>query len=74
MANALSRRHTLLNDMQSMMVGFEIVKTFYENDYEFGNLWKACLNRPKTQFFMHGYLFKGKQLCISDCSLREAII
>ena len=74
-ADVLSRRHSLLNVMQSIVVGFEIVKSLYENDYDFGNLWKACLSGPKTQFFIHdGYLFRGKQLCISDCSLREAII
>ena len=75
MADALSRRPTLLNAMNFVVVGFEIVKTLYENDYDFGNLWKACLSGPKTQFFIHdGYLFRGKQLCIPDCSLREAII
>ena len=58
-AKALSRRHDLLNAMQSMVVGFEIVKTLYENDYDFGNLWKACLSRLKTQFFIQdGYLFR----------------
>ena len=75
MADALSRRHALLNAMKFVVVGFEIVKTLNENDYDFSNIWKACLSGPKTQFFIHdGYLFKGKQLCIPDCSLREAII
>ena len=75
MADAFSRRHTLLNVMQSVVVGFEIVKKLYENDYDFSNSWKACLSGPKTQFFIHdGYLFMSKQLCILDCSLREAII
>ena len=72
MVDALSRRHALLNAMQFVVVSFEIVKTLYEIDYDFGNLWKGG---PKTQFFIHdGYLFRGKQLCIPDCSLREAII
>ena len=70
--DALSRRHALLNVMQFVVVGFEIVKTLYENDYDFGNLWKGG---PKAQFFIHdGYLFRGKQLCIPVCSLRETII
>ena len=73
--DALSKRHALLNAIQSVVVGFEIVKILYENDYDFGNLWKACLSRSKTQFFIHDdYLFKGKQLCIPNRSLREAII
>ena len=74
-ADALSRRHTLLNGMQYVVVGFEIVKTLYENNYGFDNLWKSCLSGPKIQFFIHDdYLFRGKQLCIPDYSLREAII
>lgn len=74
-ADALSRRHALLNAMQSMVVGFEIVTTLYEDDSDFGNLWKACSSGPKNQFFIHnGFLFKGKQLCVPNCSLREAII
>ena len=34
-ADALSRSDTLLNAMQYMVVGFEIIKTLYENDYDF---------------------------------------
>ena len=41
----------------------------------FGNLRKACLSGPKIQLFIHnGYLFRGKQLCIPDCSLKEVVI
>ena len=61
--------------MQYAVIRFEIIKTLYEDDYDFGNLWKACLSRPKNQFFIHdGFLFRGKQLCEPKCSLREAII
>ena len=73
--DALSRRNVLLNTMQSVIIGFEIIKTIYEDDSDFGNIWKACLSGPKNQFFIHdGYLFRGKQLCVPNCSLREAII
>ena len=40
-ADVLSRRQALLNAMQSMVVGFEIVKTLYKNYYYFDHLWKA---------------------------------
>ena len=74
-ANALSRKHALLNAMQFVMVCFEIVKTLYENDSNSSNICKACLSGPKTQFFIpDGHLFRGKQLCILNFSLREAII
>ena len=63
-ADALSRRHVLLNTMQSMVIGFWIIKTLYEDYSDFGNLWKACLSGPKNQFFIHdGILFRGKQPC-----------
>ena len=65
----------MLNTMQSMVIGFEIVKTLYEDDADFGNLWKTCLSGPKNQFFIHdGYLFRGKQLGVPNCSQREAKI
>ena len=47
-ADSLGRRHALLNVMQYVVVGFEIVKTLYENDYDFGIIWKACLGGLKT--------------------------
>ena len=47
-ADSLSRRHALLNIMHYVVVGFEIVKTLYENDYDFGIIWKACLGGLKT--------------------------
>lgn len=50
-----------MNAMKSMVVGFKIIKTLYEDDSDFGNLWKACLSWPKNQFFIHDdYLFKCK--------------
>ena len=61
--------------IQSTVIGFEIVQTLYEGDSDFGNLRKTCSNGLKNQLFIdEGFLFKGKQLCIPKCSLREAII
>ena len=58
-----------------MVIGFEIIKTLFEGDSDFGNLWRVYLSGPKNQFFIHdGFLFRGKQLCVPKCSLREAII
>ena len=65
----------MLNIMHSVIVGFESIKTLYEDDPDFGNVWKACLSGPTNQFLIHdGYIFKGKHLCVPSCSLRQAII
>jgi hypothetical protein len=39
-ADALSRRHSLLNTMQVQVLGFEVVKELYKDDPDFGNAWK----------------------------------
>jgi hypothetical protein len=40
-ADALSRRHSLLNTMQVQIVGFEVVKQLYKDDPDFGYAWKG---------------------------------
>nr|CAD1820506.1 unnamed protein product [Ananas comosus var. bracteatus] len=74
-ADALSRRHTLLSTMQVQVLGFEVLKELYEDDSYFGNVWKDCSNGSHNKFILHdGYLFKGNLLCIPQCSLRYFII
>lgn len=61
--------------MRSVVIGFEVIKTLYEEDSDFGTLWNTCLGGPKNQFFIHDrFLFSGKQPCVPNCSLKEAII
>jgi hypothetical protein len=74
-ADALSRRHSLLNTMQVQVVGFEVVKQLYKDDPDFGCAWKKCSNGPNNYFLLQdGFLFKNNHLCIPQYSLREAII
>ncbi|WRX11626.1 Integrase [Theobroma cacao] len=74
-ADALSRRLTLLSTLQLKVVGFEVVKELYEKDPEFSEIWKTSSQHPYRQFHrQEGYLFKGNQLCIPQCSLRQSII
>ncbi|XP_031264304.1 uncharacterized protein LOC116122614 [Pistacia vera] len=60
-ADALSRRATLLTQVVPEVIGFDQLKDLYENDEDFGDSWrKHVLNLPKGDFVaQEGYLFKG---------------
>lgn len=73
--DALSRRYTLLSTMRASVVGFEVLKDLYNDDPFFGAIWEGCPRGPSKQFFLQdGFLFKGSCLCITQYSLRDAIL
>lgn len=65
-ADALSRRASLLVTLEHEILGFELLKELYSGDAEFKDLWVKCnRNHPSADFHvLDGYLFKGDQLCI----------
>nr|GEU50084.1 hypothetical protein [Tanacetum cinerariifolium] len=74
-ADALSRRHSLITTMQIRVQGFDSFRRLYYDDPDFRVIWSKCDNGLFQQFSkLDGYLFKGAWLCIPLCSLREAII
>ena len=74
-ADALSRRVTLMNTMQIQLEGFDHIKSLYVQDEDFGEIWSLCKEGPHEDYILHNdYLFKGNCLCIPRCSLREYII
>ena len=80
-ADALSRRHLLLTQMQIEIVGFKELTNLYPEDPDFAEAWKACtvpitLDRTKWLDFIiqDGMLFKGSQLCITKISMKENLI
>ena len=57
-ADALSRKYTLLSSMQVKVVGFEILKDLYENDDDLSKIWIACMEKPFKEFsIVKGFLF-----------------
>ena len=72
-ADALSRRYTLLNSLSARLLGFEFIKEFYQHDDDFGNIYVSCNNEAISDDFylFDGFLFERNRLCIPKCSMRE---
>jgi len=74
-ADALSRRHLLISELSSNVLGFEHLKALYKRDSEFGELYEVCQSHPKGDFMVQdGYLFKGTRLCVPKCGTRELLL
>jgi hypothetical protein len=80
-ADALSRRCLILQEFQVETLGFEHLKEMYQEDPDFKEAYEACENpllREKNQWMEYliqdGLLFKGSQLCIPKCSMRDNLL
>jgi hypothetical protein len=80
-AYALSRRCLILQEFQVETLGFEHLKEMYQEDPDFKEAYEACENpllRDKSQWMEYiiqeGLLFKGSQLCIPICSMRDNLL
>lgn len=70
-ADALSRRRTLLTTLTSQVLGFETIRESLFVDPYFSLIIMVVQNKERTDFILHeGFLFKGNRLCIPDGSLR----
>ena len=57
------------------MLGFEVLKGLYNDDLDFGNVWKDFSKGSVNHLLkQEGFLLKNNILCIPQCSLRRAII
>jgi hypothetical protein len=62
-------------------LGFEHLKDMYCDDTDFKEVYEACTN-PMLRDIRHwieymiqeGFLFKGNQLCIPKCSMRDNLL
>ncbi|KAG8482833.1 hypothetical protein CXB51_024109 [Gossypium anomalum] len=74
-ADALSRRYTLLNHLDSKLLGFAFLKDLYNSDTDFGDVYKLCEHTAIDKFFrFDGFLFRGGKLCIPQSSMRELLV
>ena len=75
MADALSRRASLLITMQTKVRGFDLFRDLLSSDPYFGPIMNDVATRKRFDFLIHdGFLFKGNQLCIPDSSLHLRVI
>ncbi|GJY82075.1 RNA-directed DNA polymerase, partial [Tanacetum coccineum] len=60
-ADALSRKTTLLVTISNEVVGFDSIKELYANDEDFGNIWMELKTKQHWGEFilLDGYLFKA---------------
>lgn len=74
-ADALSRRHTLLSTMHTFVVGFATFAELYATDPFFAHiLHDVQLGIAFDYTLDDGFLFKDLRICVPECSLRLQII
>jgi len=74
-ADALSRRHTLISMLETKFLSFDHIKDLYEKDDDFSSIYGECHQGGSKDFYLSNqYLFKGKRLCIPQGSLRASLI
>ncbi|KAI9165278.1 hypothetical protein LWI28_010951 [Acer negundo] len=74
-ADALSQRVNLLSTMTIQVPGFDSFRDLFDSNTYFYEVMAAVQAGEKSKFLMvDGFLFRGNQLCVPDCSLRLQII
>ncbi|KAG7530867.1 Zinc finger CCHC-type [Arabidopsis thaliana x Arabidopsis arenosa] len=74
-ADALSRRYTLLSTLDAKLLGFEQIKELYDSDPDFQEIYKSCPKLASGRYHRQdGFLFYGNRLCVPRCSLRDLFV
>ena len=74
-ADALSRRYTLITTLNAKVLGFEHIKELYDDDTDFSHIYKNYGHTAFEKFYLvDGFLFRLNRLCIPKCSMRELLI
>ncbi|KAF8109194.1 hypothetical protein N665_0101s0024 [Sinapis alba] len=73
--NALSHMYTLLPTLKTKLLGFEQVKTYYESDPDFKEVFKTCEKfHVDKHYRLDDFLFYENMLCVPNCSLIDLFI
>jgi hypothetical protein len=79
--DALSRKCLLLQEFRLKTLDFDGLRDMYADDPDFKEAYEATENislRDRIQWaeymIQEGLLFKGNQLCIPNCSMRENLL
>jgi hypothetical protein len=79
--DAFSRKCLLLQEFRVKTLGFDDLRDMYADDQDFKEAYEANENlvlrdrSPWTDYMIQeGLLFRGNQLCIPNCSMRENLL
>ena len=79
--DALRKKCLLMQEFRVKTLGFDNLKEMYKDDLDFREAYEASENpilRDKSQWteymIQDRLLFKGNQLCIPKCSIRENLL
>jgi hypothetical protein len=79
--DVLRRKCLVLQEFGVKTLGFDNLKDMYKDDLDFKEDYEACENpflRDRSQWTEYmvqdGLLFRGNQLCIPKCSMKEDLL
>jgi hypothetical protein len=75
-ADALSRKNVLLNQLDVKVPGLESIKELYPTDHEFSEPFANCTTgKGWEKYHIHdGFLFRANKLCVPHCSVRLLLL
>ena len=75
-ADALSRRNVLLNQLEVKVPGLEGLKDLYHSDHEFSEPYAKCTaGKGWEKYHIHdGFLFRANKICVPNCSIRLLLL
>ncbi|XP_044428442.1 uncharacterized protein [Triticum aestivum] len=75
-ADALSRRHVLLTQLEVKVPGLESLKELYCTDHIFSEPYEKCKDgKGWDKYHVHdGFLFRANKLCVPDSSVRPLLL
>ncbi|PKU64661.1 hypothetical protein MA16_Dca014515 [Dendrobium catenatum] len=75
-ADALSRKVLLVNQLQTEFSGLACLKELYQTDHDFSDIWAKCQQYETVPCYSikHGFLFYNGLLCVPLSSWRQHLI